>query len=630
MTPFARRIVLACALVFAVAAMAPRGLAASVRHIVLIAGTKTHGPGEHEYAKSMKLLKVLLDRAPNLDGISTAVYFDGWPDDPKVLDTADAIVAFSDGMEQSPLFGADERVALLEKQMKRGCGFVTIHFTTYIKARYAAQALEWGGGFFDYDGDLAFRSAQKIAEADMDLASPAHAVSRGVEPFHLRDEFYYKIHFREHDARFSPILRTPGLAEDPAARTVAWAVQRQDGGRGFETTTGHFYENWRNDNYRKLLLNAIVWSAGAEVPRGGVESAFAEDYVVDKALGTKRLVAYYYHDPTAVVQYTAAQIPYTKLTHLIHVAVRPTAAADGTVRISDGALEPTLVPQAHAAGVRVLACVQGPAAVFSKIGAEGASRTRFATSLKEVITQYNYDGVDIDWEVPQGKTDVANCTLMMQAVRDVLPAPKYLVSMATTSTPGHWGEFDFKGLTPILDFYNVMTYDFHGPWTDHTGHNSPLYPSTGDPGHDGSLDDTVNAYLNQWEVPPEKINLGTAFYGYQFPTAQLSAACKCEKTTLSRNYGPDIKPKINRDGWVRRVDPVSMAPYLVHEGDPAGFITYDDPESTTRKVVYALETHELGGVFMWEISSDFDGAHQDLMDAMYKAYRRAATRNIEH
>jgi len=58
---------------------------------------------------------------------------------------------------------------------------------------------------------------------------------------------------------------------------VAWAVQRKDGGRGFGTSTGHFFDNWRNDNYRKLILNAVVWSAGLPVPTGGVTSSYMNE-----------------------------------------------------------------------------------------------------------------------------------------------------------------------------------------------------------------------------------------------------------------------------------------------------------------------------------------------------------------
>jgi chitinase len=336
----------------------------------------------------------------------------------------------------------------------------------------------------------------------------------------------------------------------------------------------------------------------------------------------KRLVAYYlYQDQSRVPAYTASRIPYKKLTHLIHVALIVGPAGDGSIQISPRALEAKLIPKAHRAKVRVLVCVQGSAAAFSKTASLPDSRSRFAQNLKDFVTKYDYDGVDIDWEVPQGQPDVANNVLMMQALRDTFPAPRYLLSMATPSEPGHWGEFDFAHLTPILDFYNVMTYDFHGPWTSHAGHNSPLFSNDTDPGHDGSIDDSMALYLNKLAVPAEKINLGTAFYGYEFPAGPLHAVCNCEKTTVSRDYAY-IKARIGSDGWASALDPVAMAPYLIRTTPIAGFITYDDPASTARKVAYALEVRNLGGVFMWELSGDYDGKKQDLLDSMYTTFKR--------
>ena len=97
--------------------------------------------------------------------------------------------------------------------------------------------------------------------------------------------------FRDKDSRLRPILQVPALSSVPEDATVAWAVERKNGGRGFGTTTGHYYANWRNENYRKLILNAIVWTAGADVPAGGVESTFAEDDEVDRALLMKPIPA---------------------------------------------------------------------------------------------------------------------------------------------------------------------------------------------------------------------------------------------------------------------------------------------------------------------------------------------------
>jgi chitinase len=337
----------------------------------------------------------------------------------------------------------------------------------------------------------------------------------------------------------------------------------------------------------------------------------------------KRLVAYYLHqEHPRVPAYATGQIPFKKLTHLIEVTMVINPSGDGSVTVSAHAGEDRLVQRAHAAGVRVLACVQGAEEPFRKMAATEQSRARFVASVKEFVVAHSYDGMDLDWEVPEDQTDVADNVLLMRALRDALPAPRFLLSMATPSEPGQWGIYDFAQLNPSVDFYNVMTYDFHGPWTSHAGHNSPLFSSAADPDHDGSLDATVNLYLNKLGVPPEKINLGTAFYGYEFPAAPLYGPCNCEKTTAGRDYGSYIKPRIGKDGWVQSFDPIAMAPYLVRTAPAPGFITYDDPASTARKVAYALEVRGLGGVFMWELSQDYDGHKQDLLDSMYKSFRQ--------
>ncbi len=88
----------------------------------------------------------------------------------------------------------------------------------------------------------------------------------------MKEEFYFRIRFRDDDPRLKPILlRQAG--GDVRADTVGWAVERKDGGRGFGFTGGHFYANWWIPEFRKLVLNAIAWTAKIDVPEGGVDSA---------------------------------------------------------------------------------------------------------------------------------------------------------------------------------------------------------------------------------------------------------------------------------------------------------------------------------------------------------------------
>src|ERR1700728_3107287 len=230
-----------------------------------------------------------------------------------------------------------------------------------------------------------------------------------------------------------------------------------------------------------------------------------------------RLLAYYeYSDKFNVPAYDSSTIPYHQLTHIVHSNIAPSEKLDGSLFIPGGFLEPTLISGAHAAGVKVELCVSGNAGLFVYIGADPALRAAFAQNIARFAIANGYDGVDFDYEVPNTNQQAINFTALVQDVRALLPAGQYLISAAVSSSPGSYGVYDFAGMTPLLDFYNVMTYDFHGPWTNHSGHNSPLYLSPLDPGQEGSLKTSVDMFRYQFDVPAEQINLGTAFYGYGF------------------------------------------------------------------------------------------------------------------
>jgi len=67
---------------------------------------------------------------------------------------------------------------------------------------------------------------------------------------------------------------------------VAWAYERADGGRGFGFTGAHFHDNWANDDFRKLVLNAILWVAKVDVPKSGVKSHVTAE-MLDQNLDAK-------------------------------------------------------------------------------------------------------------------------------------------------------------------------------------------------------------------------------------------------------------------------------------------------------------------------------------------------------
>jgi type 1 glutamine amidotransferase len=263
------------------------------RKIVLIAGRKSHAPGAHEYEKGCRLIKACLDSSPNVRGVQTVVVTDGWPADEKVFDDADAIFLFCDGSDNGeqrhPLLHGD-RLNTLGKLMDRGVGLAIPHYTIFVPTNHGGKEFQnWVGGYFDYDsqGPSTPKTRDKwystLGEAQTTTTplSTDHPILRGVKPFTTRTENYWKIRFLENDPRLTPLLTfDPSKAAPPARESVvAWAVERKDGGRGFAYTEGHYHSHWQIDSYRRLMLNALLWTAHADVPEGGVESTPPEEFL---------------------------------------------------------------------------------------------------------------------------------------------------------------------------------------------------------------------------------------------------------------------------------------------------------------------------------------------------------------
>jgi type 1 glutamine amidotransferase len=158
-------------------------------------------------------------------------------------------------------------------RMKRGVGLACLHYAVEVpKERGGPQLLDWIGGFYD-------RPYSQNPHNDVELArsSPGHAISRGWKGFRANDEWYYRIRFNEAGKRVTPILTTMLPKDAPNLETVAWAVDRADGGRGFGFTGLHNHSNWAIPEFRRLLVNAALWIAKLDVPAQGARCDITDD-----------------------------------------------------------------------------------------------------------------------------------------------------------------------------------------------------------------------------------------------------------------------------------------------------------------------------------------------------------------
>jgi hypothetical protein len=272
---------------FTLAFLAVLSANAADKRIVLLAGSPSHGYLEHEYRSGCLLFQKCLAGVP---GVNVIVASNDWPKDASVLDGADAVVIFSSGGEGHPLFRDPSRRQRLDRVMSRGAGFGTMHYGVEIPEHQGGgKFLRWQGGYF-----LTNWSVNPHWDANF-TNLPNHEITRGVKPFHIRDEWYYHMKFAE--SGVTPILSAippestrgrPGASSTHGgnpevqkhkgeAETVVWAYERPDGGRGFGFTGAHDHRNWGNENFRKVALNAILWIAKVPVPANGVECELTPD-----------------------------------------------------------------------------------------------------------------------------------------------------------------------------------------------------------------------------------------------------------------------------------------------------------------------------------------------------------------
>lgn len=267
------------------------------KKIVLVAGRPSHGPGDHEFRAGCLLLKKCLDQVP---GVTSEVYSNGWPtkmvegktvDDNSVFDGADAIFIYADGGGGHPAI-KPERLKVLGTLMQKGVGLGCGHYAVEVpKDKGGPEFLQWIGGYFE-----TYWSVNPHWTANF-TNFPQHAITRGVEPFKINDEWYYHMRFPEGMKHVTPILTAvppdgtrgkDGMNDahggNPEVQKhkgepehMMWAIERPDGGRGFGFTGGHRHKNWGDENFRKVVLNAILWTAKMEVPEGGVKSRISEE-----------------------------------------------------------------------------------------------------------------------------------------------------------------------------------------------------------------------------------------------------------------------------------------------------------------------------------------------------------------
>ncbi len=256
--------------------------AGDAKRILFLAGPKSHGPGAHEFPAGSRLLAEALNASglPVSAGVAL-----GWPDDAAELRKADLIVLYSDGLGKHIARGQG---AWLRERLEAGKAVAVLHFALEAPEddpELRSFLLDAIGARFEVNWSV---NPIWTLNGSPDATHPA---ARGVGQLNVEDEWYYHMRLREGTRLPTPLLSAVPPAEslgqdgprsgNPAVRAalaqrkpqlLAWTFTSAQGARGFGFTGGHFHRNWYNDDVRRLVLNALVWCCGLEVPAGGVVS----------------------------------------------------------------------------------------------------------------------------------------------------------------------------------------------------------------------------------------------------------------------------------------------------------------------------------------------------------------------
>lgn len=253
-----------------------------------------------------------------------------------------------------------------------------------------------------------------------------------------------------------------------------------------------------------------------------------------------------------------------------------------------------------------LSLASGPDYSFGQATRTEEGRQKLVGSIVEIVNEWAFDGVDIDWEYPTGLEERHNHTLLLQDLReglDRISNSKYRgLSIAAGSKTWYFEITELSESVRYLDYVNLMSYDINANEVVTMHHSCPTKMNT-DLVEEGSTEENIEVFIKNG-VPPEKLIIGAAFYSRQWKQVENKNNGLHSYAGSPSDYGPGytqlIEGYINKNGYKRFWDEDAHAPYLFN-GD--NFITYEDEDSLKYKC-YLVKKWNIAGIMAWEYSYD--------------------------
>ncbi|MFC5051057.1 ThuA domain-containing protein [Rubritalea spongiae] len=255
------------------------------RIVFLVGDDLNHASGTHEFYAGAKLLEKSLKAGELKDHLDIEIV-NNWPEDTSVFDDADAIIHYYKGNQTHFV---NKNAGLFDGLHKKGVGQMFIHYAVDPDTSVNGSLKSWTGGVYK---DKFSTNPHWTLKSTLDK----HPINNGVAEYSSHDEWYFNIDFEKEVllgaegvvksdevysvmrgnksdlAKVKKAQKTLKSAQSDSVLTVFWAKESAGGGRGVGVTGAHYHKNWAHDEFRKQVLNGIVWCAKLPVPAGGVES----------------------------------------------------------------------------------------------------------------------------------------------------------------------------------------------------------------------------------------------------------------------------------------------------------------------------------------------------------------------
>ncbi|HHU56250.1 MAG TPA: hypothetical protein GXZ48_06160 [Acholeplasmataceae bacterium] len=385
--------------------------------------------------------------------------------------------------------------------------------------------------------------------------------------------------------------------------TINWSSSHED----ILSATGKYKKPYQDTI---ITLTATLKSEG-EVDTEMVFEVFAEGYKELKSGIASSYIYTNYHKVTDELFDTLDII------NCAFIAADEYGNLNGTTFLAS--VKSFIIPKAREYGNWVIMSIApNPDTKWSKIAANPATVEAFANNIVNVINEYGFDGVDIDWETPTS-SEAKRFTALMKVVYEKVKAnnPNHLVTSAIGGGMWQPPRYDLSNSHHYIDYINMMTYGMattpgyyqNALYKAPTRHNTKY--GVGSTLTSCSIEESIDIY-HTYGIPNHKIIVGVAFYGMM----QKYTGGKWIKSD-SPGYSVIKRDYLDNSDYTEYYDERAGVPYIL-KNDGTVFISYDNPRSILAKCEYVLD-NGLGGIMYWENGSDLTG---DLLAAMKTGLRK--------